>query len=55
MYVSLGALIAVGWVTYCLFPAIDEWFSDRREMREMSWSRLSEQDLRVDKWSVCRG
>ncbi len=21
----------------------------------MSWSRLSEQNLRVDKWSVCRG
>jgi hypothetical protein len=20
-----------------------------------SWSRLSEQNLRVDKWSVCRG
>jgi len=22
---------------------------------EVSWSRLSEQNLRVDKWSVCRG
>jgi hypothetical protein len=21
----------------------------------LSWSRLSEQNLRVDKWSVCRG
>ena len=24
-------------------------------LRELSWSRLSEQNLRVDKWSVCRG
>lgn len=24
-------------------------------IREQSWSRLSEQNLRVDKWSVCRG
>ena len=23
--------------------------------RDQSWSRLSEQILRVDKWSVCRG
>ncbi len=23
--------------------------------RGQSWSRLSEQDLRVDKWRVCRG
>jgi hypothetical protein len=22
---------------------------------ELSWSRLSEQNLRVDKWSICRG
>jgi peptidoglycan/LPS O-acetylase OafA/YrhL len=21
----------------------------------LSWSRLSEQNLRVDKWSICRG
>jgi len=23
-------------------------------VEEMSWSRLSEQNLRVDKWSLCR-
>jgi hypothetical protein len=23
--------------------------------RQQSWCRLSEQNLRVDKWSVCRG
>jgi hypothetical protein len=23
--------------------------------RSLSWSRLSEQTLRVDKWSLCRG
>ena len=23
--------------------------------RDQSWSRLSEQHLRVDKWSLCRG
>ncbi|MGY3079527.1 hypothetical protein ACVWZZ_005935 [Bradyrhizobium sp. LM6.10] len=28
------------------------WTSPRRRQ---SWSRLSEQNLRVDKWSVCRG
>ena len=22
---------------------------------QLSWSRLSEQNLRVDKWSLCRG
>jgi hypothetical protein len=22
---------------------------------KVSWSRLSEQELRADKWSVCRG
>jgi hypothetical protein len=35
MYISLGALIAVAWVTYCLFPTIETWFSDRREMKEI--------------------
>jgi hypothetical protein len=28
--------------------------SERAPIR-MSWSRLSEQNLRVDKWSLCRG
>jgi site-specific DNA-methyltransferase (adenine-specific) len=27
----------------------------RRYLDEKSWSRLSEQNLRVDKWSLCRG
>jgi hypothetical protein len=27
---------------------------DRFQLRVKSWSRLSEQNLRVDKWSVCR-
>ena len=35
MYISLGALIAIGWVAYCLMPTIDEWISDRRENKEM--------------------
>jgi hypothetical protein len=36
MYISLGALIAVGWVAYCFMPALDELFSgDRREMKEI--------------------
>ena len=25
------------------------------ETHILSWSRLSEQNLRVDKWSICRG
>ena len=25
------------------------------EMDELRWSRLSEQFLRIDKWSVCQG
>jgi hypothetical protein len=25
------------------------------QMDAQSWSRMSEQNLRVDKWSVCRG
>jgi hypothetical protein len=29
---------------------------DAEAMKQaMSWSRLSEQNLRADKWSVCRG
>jgi hypothetical protein len=29
---------------------------DRKpERRDLSWSRLSEQNFRVDKWSLCRG
>ncbi len=27
----------------------------KRTHHSQSWSRLSEQNLRVDKWSVCRG
>ena len=26
-----------------------------RRLAVVSWSRLSEQNLRVDKWSLCRG
>ena len=26
-----------------------------RRYVELSWSRLSEQNLRVDKWSICQG
>ena len=29
--------------------------SESADPYQMSWSRLSEQNLRVDKWSVCRG
>ena len=25
------------------------------ELSELNWSRLSEQEFRVDKWSLCRG
>ena len=25
------------------------------DARDLSWSRLSEQSFRLDKWSVCRG
>jgi hypothetical protein len=36
MYISIGALIAVAWMAYCFFPALDEFFpSDRRELKEI--------------------
>jgi hypothetical protein len=35
MYISLGALIAIAWLTFCLMPTIDEWISDRREIKEL--------------------
>jgi hypothetical protein len=34
--------------------AVDDEIGPRR-VNVVSWSRLSEQNLRVDKWSVCRG
>jgi len=44
------------------FELVKDWKKEARRAREissmncqLSWSRLSEQNLRVDKWSLCRG
>jgi hypothetical protein len=34
-----------------LLPELAHYFGERMQ----SWSRLSEQNLRADKWRVCRG
>jgi hypothetical protein len=42
----------------CRIPALPVWLIPRiiQTVKDsVSWSRLSEQDLRVDKWSVCHG
>lgn len=35
MPITLGALVIIAWVAFCVMPTIDEWLSDRREMKEI--------------------
>ena len=51
-----------GWPAYLttfMFSPLSGSYSSRlnqmKKAIEKSWSRLSEQHLRVDKWSLCRG
>jgi hypothetical protein len=55
MYISLSALIAIGWVTYCLVPTIDEWISDRRENKDIDrqnkeFEKSHHYDERQQRW-----
>ena len=45
----LAMSLIVGVATFAKFGYLG------RAVGEMNWSRLSEQNLRVDKWRVCRG